>query len=269
MIATDYLLCDLTDYGLLKIAGADACRLLQGQVTCDVESLKPGQSSFCAHCNPQGRVISLFYLFASESAYYLIMPRAMLSITLISLKKYAVFYKTITIDISEEFAVWGYEGRDKEGIAWEGGIVKLPSTTAHYLLLPKQGEKTALWEKQASLARLINPSEWKCLAIRQGIPSLYPHTSGQFLPYEMNLIQLGAINFEKGCYTGQEIIARMHYRGKPKTQLCQVRLKADTQPLPGEDGHYHTDKDEPISGTIVDVGDAGYNNYDVLIITRK
>src|SRR5687767_5330488 len=80
--------------GLIKISGADAEKLLQGQLTCDVKTLVEGQPSLAALCNPQGRVVSLFYLALLNGQYYLLLPENMIDITLNSLKKYAVFYKT-------------------------------------------------------------------------------------------------------------------------------------------------------------------------------
>src|SRR5580700_4254691 len=93
---------DLTNFGLLKITGSDAAKFLQGQLTCDLEKITPGQFSLAAHCNPKGRVITLFYLCNYLANYYLFMQRNMVSVSMNALKKYAVFFKVTLADASDE-----------------------------------------------------------------------------------------------------------------------------------------------------------------------
>src|SRR5262245_46376236 len=94
------MLYSLSDLGLIKIQGIDAKKFLQGQLTCDVESITSSTNCMGAHCNPQGRVISLFYLFIFQEFYYLLMQRSMVPIAIQALKKYAVFYKIELMDVS-------------------------------------------------------------------------------------------------------------------------------------------------------------------------
>ena len=96
------MFCELSDLGLIKIQGNDAKKFLQGQLTCDLDSVTAGHSIMGAHCNQQGRVISLFYLFALANAYYLLMQRTMIPIAMAVLKKYAVFFKTEMMDVSQD-----------------------------------------------------------------------------------------------------------------------------------------------------------------------
>ena len=164
-----------TKDGLLKVAGPDAKKLLQGQLTCNLDDVSSTNSTLGAHCNPQGRVISLFRLFMHQNAYYLYMPKSLVATALAALKKYAVFYKVELTDASEE--------------------IKTLQTRL---------------EPYADIAK--------------GIPAIYPATSGKFLPHDLNLPNLHAVSFDKGCYTGQEIIARMHYRGTPKNHLYYAEI---------------------------------------------
>lgn len=166
--------------GLLKVSGSDAKKLLQGQLTCDVNNVASTQPQLGAHCNPQGRIISLFYLFNYQDNYYLQMPRDMIDIALKALKKYAPFFKVELTDASDESNIIGSLGSH------------LPTF------------------------------------LENGVAMIYPETSGVFLPHEINLPQLNGVSFNKGCYTGQEIIARMHYRGKLKNQLHLATCKSET-----------------------------------------
>lgn len=203
----------INDLGLLKVSGPDAARLLQGQLTCDVE--KASQTAIPgAHCNPQGRLISLFWLFKKDDDFYLAMPRDMVDTALQALKKYAVFYKAVLTDAS-------------------GTLVLNRHLDA----------KTAA-----------------------AMPRIYPQTSGIFLPHELCLDIYGAISFDKGCYTGQEIIARMHYRGKLKKRLYQAETATRNPPMPGSD-IYNTTKS--ICGTLVDCREQAPAHYVLWVILEE
>jgi folate-binding protein YgfZ len=259
---------DLSHLGLLKITGKDAKKFLQGQLTCNLEEVTPTQARLGAHCNPQGRIISLFQLFLHQENYYLQMPRNMLPIAQAALKKYAVFFKVELSDASEELMRLGYCGQqietprpEKEFEAIESTdvlTIKFPGTPSRYELL---GSPDLLKSRFS-----ITPGNvWQYLNIANGIPSIYPETSEKFLPHEINLPNLNGVSFNKGCYTGQEIIARMQYRGKLKTRL--FRAKAEKPPLLERGGNIYSE--QKISGTIVDYCQLEYNNYELLLITSE
>jgi tRNA-modifying protein YgfZ len=201
---------DITSQGLLKISGDDAKKLLQGQLTCDLEQIT-AEASFGAHCNPQGRVISFFRIFKVSPDYYLQMPRCLIPIALKALQKYAIFYKAILSDVS----------------------VNYPD-----LLKPVEKEHD----------------------IKANIPAIYPETSGKFLPHDLNLHELkDTISFEKGCYTGQEIIARMQHLGKIKRHLYRITLQGNSPPVRGDDLDHQ-------QGQVVDYCQIDYNTFEVLVI---
>ena len=235
-------LIDLSEaYGLLKVSGLDAKKLLQGQLTCDLEKVTPLHGAFGAHCNREGRIISLFYLFFLQDHYYLLMPRSMIQIALAALKKYAVFYKAKLTEASDDLMTIGYINSLPIHLSStkEIALFSFPTKTLHsavafrYLII---GEKEAIKNEWAQLKKqaTISPVHtWKYLNIQDGNPMIYPETSEQCLPHEINLDQLNALSFDKGCYTGQEIIARMHYRGKLKKHLYRANITCKTLPKPG------------------------------------
>lgn len=212
----------LENFGLLKISGAQGLKFLQGQLTCDLEKITPGHFSLAAHCNPQGRVISLFYIFNYNENYYLFMQRSMVAVTLAALKKYAIFFKIELTDASAELIT-------------DSNISRL----AHLC-----------YEQIISFA----------------IPHIYPETSGLFLPHELNLQDLKAIDFDKGCYTGQEIIARMHYRGKVKNRLYRYKLSQDILPAPGDD--IYSRDDLRACGSVVDLRKENDDFYAFVIMNE-
>jgi folate-binding protein YgfZ len=213
----------MRELGLLKASGDDAFKLLQGQLTCNLTSITTTKGCLGAHCNPQGRVISLFYIFQHDHAYYLVFkPRSLLPIALSALKKFAQFYKQLELlDVSE---------------------------LAHSRELIQQ------------YAQAYFSSE---------IPRIYPETSGLFLPHDLNLQQLNAISFDKGCYTGQEIIARMHYRGKIKNHLYTTTIASDVAPCPGQDIFYLKQQNKHHGGTVVSSETNDPSCHQTLIITDE
>ncbi|MDR3477503.1 MAG: folate-binding protein [Gammaproteobacteria bacterium] len=251
---------DLTLLGLLHIAGVDAKKFLQGQITCDLNQISATQSLLGAHCNPQGRILSLFRLFSFHENYYLQMPAALIPSAIDAFKKYAVFFKVTLQDASSSFHRAGFTGDGLQKIfpllpeladttAPEDNllIIRLAGDEPRYELL---GDKNAIDDIAIQLQSkaLTDPlNTWKYWNITAGIPGLYESTIGKFLPHEINLQLLNGVSFEKGCYTGQEIIARMHYRGQLKKRMYQARATASVCPLPGSDIY-----EEGPAGIVVD-----------------
>ncbi len=209
---------DSYQLGLLCIEGIAAAKFLQGQLTCNIEEVTLTDSRLGAHCNPQGRIISLFRLFLHENKYYLLMPVSMLQIAITALQKYAVFFKVTLSDASTD----------------------------------------------AYLNTISDGHEHKN-NIEAGVPTIYPQTSGKFLPHEINLQYLNGISFDKGCYTGQEIIARMHYRGQIKKHMYRMHVNTLITPIPGADIHDQTGP----CGTIVDSYQEQENNFQLLVIANQ
>ena len=201
--------------GLLSVSGVDAKRFLQGQLTCDLEEVTPSETRLGAHCNPSGRIISLFRLSLFQDSYHLAMPKEMVPIAMAAFKKYAVFFKVTLTDASE----------------------------------------TLIKNKQETAPHFSHYTD-----IMAGIPMIYPETSEKFLPHDINLPLLNGVSFSKGCYTGQEIIARVQYRGKSKKHLSRIRFTTEKSLRRGENIE---------EGTLVDYVQTGYNTYELLIITQE
>jgi hypothetical protein len=207
--------------GLLCVEGADAAQFLQGQLTCDVNKVTSTQTSLAAHCNPQGRIISLSRLFLHEGSYYLQMPTSMIPIALAALKKYAIFYKVLLKDATELLS-------------------SIPCC-------------------------VVNESQ-RDIDFKRGIPAIYPETSEKFLPHEINLPALNAVSFDKGCYVGQEIIARLHYRGQLKTQFYFATVKTEADLQRGADLY---NKEKKKIGTLVNYDKINDALYALQIISAE
>lgn len=263
------MIAELSQHGLLRISGNDALKFLQGQLTCDINEITATQTRLGAHCTPQGRIISLFRLFWFQDAYYLQMPRELLSIATAALKKYAVFFKVSLEDASSDLKQVGYLGEalDTFPEAIDAAVTRadiliicVPGDVPRYEIIGKEQAIDAL--KQQLNADTQPESVWKCLDIQNNIPAIYPATCEKFLPHEINLPKLNGISFKKGCYTGQEIIARMEYRGKLKKHLYRARVEAPMTPQ--RNGDIYLQK-EP-TGNIVDLCQVGYNKFELLVV---
>jgi len=191
---------------VLAFRGADSARFLQGQVSIDAEKLAPGASTLAGLHNPQGRVIALLGVTRTAPEEFLaVLPRELAADVVQRLRKYVLRAKVTIADASAEYRVHGeftHAGVATASVAW--GNRRL-------LLLSRSGESRD--------APGIGADDWNREDILQGMPQVYAATSEAFVAQMLNLDLLGAIAFDKGCYTGQEVIARAHYRGKVKRRM--------------------------------------------------
>lgn len=243
---TPQSLITLAHLGLLHVTGEGAQKLLQGQLTCNMDDISPTQSRLGAHCNPQGRILSLFRIFTYGEGYYLQMPKEVLSSSVEALQKYAVFFKANLQDATNTFKRICYKGdqlqtifpvlpQKVDEVIAQDDLLIIKLTGSRYEII---GNTLPLAEIETQLGAHSEPDSlnaWKAANIANGIPSVYKETIGKFLPHEINLPVLNAVSFEKGCYTGQEIIARMHYRGQLKKAMCRARIATTKLPEPGSD----------------------------------
>jgi folate-binding protein YgfZ len=269
------IVINLSHLGLVRVSGEGAKKLLQGQLTCDLEEISQTQSRLGAYCTPQGRMLSLFRIFQYGDDYYLQMPAEIVADTIATLKKYAVFFKVNLSDVSCELTRLSISGIGAEAalttmfgmlpqavdsavLAGKVLIIKLPGREPHYELIAEAAELTAL----AATAKNAE-NTWKYLNISAGLPDLYAATSGKFLPHEINLPALNGVSFNKGCYTGQEIVARMHYRGQLKKHMFHGRISSPA--TPGADIYDEAGR----AGIIVDSCQEKDSSYQILLITDK
>lgn len=244
----------LTHLGLLKISGPDAAKFLQGQLTCQVNDITESCSTLGAHCNPQGKVISLFRIFFYQNSYFLQLPREMVDVAKQALAKYAVFFKVLLTDVSDQFFQYGLIS-DKQMTESDQIMIQENGSPSRWIMM-SQTESFFQFEK-------ISLEQWRAIDLNNKQPNIYPETSEKFFTHELELTRLNAINFNKGCYTGQEIIARMHYRGKIKTQLISAKIQAVNISLQrGQD----LINDHQEYATLVDFCMLDKNEYQLLII---
>ncbi|MES2636901.1 MAG: folate-binding protein [Pseudomonadota bacterium] len=278
-------LCDLNHLGLLEIGGADAVGFLQGQVTNDVKLLLTSNiAHYSGYCTPKGRLLSLFLAFAHYDHLHLQFNRALLEPTMKRLKMYVMRSKVEIKDVSESIIKFGINGpdsailltpffsqiptQDYELASLENGaILKLPTISGHtrFQIFTDSINAPIIFNALKAQCQLVGKPCWDWLDIQSGIPDVSPKTQEQFVPQMLNLDILNGINFKKGCYTGQEIVARTHYLGKVKRRTYLAGIATDTEPVEGDKILDAANSDV---GQIVRVAPNNQSGFDALIELR-
>jgi len=224
--------------GVLRFSGPDSGSFLQGQVSNDTRRLAAGGALLAAYSNPQGRVVAILQLVAHSSGILAILPRELVAPVRERLRKFVLRAKVQIEDASESLAIAGIHG--PESIARAGLPVPgaasgcLESDGIGMLRVSRDPERIWLFGAEAALAArgltggaadaLAIERDWRLADIRAGLPQIYGATSESFVAQMLNLDLIDGISFTKGCYTGQEIIARTQNLGRIKRRLARLRL---------------------------------------------
>lgn len=242
---TSAFFCPLHHEGVLSVQGPDAAKFLQGQLTCNLDYLDAAHSSLGARCTPKGRMISTFRIVPHAQGYLLAMASDLIEAQLTDLKKYAVFFKVQLHDASAEWVRYGIHGAAESALptslvppaeagslqADDGALAIRLDDARIELWVPKAQADSAHARLRAAIEE--QPlSTWLLQQIRAGVGQVFGATRELFIPQMINLQALGGVSFRKGCYAGQEIVARMQYLGKLKRRMYRLALQG-TVPVPG------------------------------------
>lgn len=249
---TDYTL----NYQIIQFEGQNTATFLQGQFTQDVQALTEQNFQLTAYCNPQGRMWCFGRLWRDEHSFYLLLPQDVVLDVMSDLNKYAAFSK-VKITVNEEYQVFA--------------LSENPNSTHIKKWLPINAQTGLAIISQTIVNDFFvtlkkNPlthQEWDLVEIRAGLPAVYKITSGKFLPHDINLPELEAVSFTKGCYKGQEIIARMHYRGQRKKHMYYGLCDNTAVIQPGD---YVTNAEQKNVGNVVRATVNNAGQYELLII---
>ena len=281
-LINETVICDLSHLGLLQISGADALTFLQGQVTNDVKQLNGQIAHHSGYCNPKGRLLALFLAFAHKDHIHFQLPKELIAPIAKRLKMYVMRSKVEIEDVSESIIKIGLNGakaiellnplfsqipqNDYELVTLENGaLIKLPGNQPRFEIFTDIANASAIWNSLAQHAKIADSAYWELLEIQAGIPEVYAKTQEEFVPQMLNLDLLNGINFKKGCYTGQEIVARTHYLGtvKRRTQLAHIDGRR-----PPNAGDNVLNSSGDITGKVVRCSPSYNGGYDLLAELR-
>jgi folate-binding protein YgfZ len=225
-MGNERILVPLDDLGMVRVQGPDALRFLQGQLSNDVSRLAPDRSLLAGYHNPQGRAIALLrLLWLGTEDFIGVLPRELTGPVAARLAKYVLRAKVKITDESSQWHALGVIGAD---------AAKLPEPAA----CARVGDTPPRW-LSVSRTRVSTDGErrrWHGLDIEAGQAQVFGATTEQFVAQMLNLDVLDAIAFDKGCYTGQEVIARAHYRGRVKRRMQRFATRGPCELAPGSAG---------------------------------
>lgn len=239
-------LINLDDWGLITLIGDDKKSYLQGQVTCDVVSLPINSSTLGAHCDAKGKMRTIFRLFNHNEGYGFLQRKSVMETQLPELKKYAVFSK-VDIEASSDVLL-GLSGKQAQAVVDQyfpgdgdvraitaGTAIKVDDDRWLFAIAPEQAEQliNTLVETHNNV-QLSDSTLWDLYDALHAIPRIDAVTALEFIPQAVNLQAVDGISFKKGCYTGQETVARAKYRGINKRAMYIVTGEATQCPLTGD-----------------------------------
>ncbi|MCG3200541.1 MAG: tRNA-modifying protein YgfZ [Gammaproteobacteria bacterium] len=243
------IISDLSHLSVIEVDGEDAGGFLGGQLTSDVLSLRADQSSLSAWCTPQGRALALVRIFRAGRAYRMLLPAEMAESTVRRMRMYVLRSRVTITDHGDALACIGVSGAGAaaalagdlplpelpETVSGSDGVsaIRLPGESPRLILIGAPDELARPWRRLAAVAPPAGTPAWDYLDITAGLPQVFGATREKFIPLALNLDVLGGIGFSKGCYTGQEIIARMRYRGRIRQRMYIGRADATDAPPPG------------------------------------
>ncbi|GIU22904.1 tRNA-modifying protein YgfZ [Shewanella hafniensis] len=232
------MLANLSHMGLIKVVGEQGRSFIHGQVTTDISSLADNQWRWGAHCDPKGKMLASFRTFAIQDALFMLMPKDTIEVDLPQLQKYAVFSKATLSNASAEWTLLGVAGEQASLFVHEHfGDIHQEFTPIEHGAILKDADRFILMLTPEAAAALVaksklsvfDASAWQALEITAGYPNLAASHASQYVPQMCNLQAVNGISFNKGCYMGQETIARMKYRGGNKRALYILRGHTDQQ----------------------------------------
>ncbi|KAF3980907.1 MAG: folate-binding protein YgfZ [Methylococcales symbiont of Hymedesmia sp. n. MRB-2018] len=225
-------LAAISDLAIIEVTGKDAAQFLQGQFTCDINDLTTANSFFGAFCNAKGRTISTLLILKNNDSLLIIVPLKLIDKVINKLKMYILRADVQLNNVCHKFCLIGLNTANTSllenqppvafGVSNTSEIIiKLPFNQHLYLVVADFNRAKQLWTQFTKVKKLsiADSNSWGYQSISTGLSWLDEQSSEKYIPQMLNIDKLGGISFEKGCYTGQEIVARTHFLGKAKREL--------------------------------------------------
>ncbi|MEA3410754.1 MAG: folate-binding protein [Pseudomonadota bacterium] len=279
-------LVDLSFQGLIRVSGPDARDFLQTQFCNDVAQIDETRHQLNGWCNPKGRLLAVFRLFVHEGVWVMRMPIELLEPVIKRLRMFVLRSNVTIEDASDTVGGIGLWGTGSPALlAGATGLKSAPAPgevasngTLIFLGIPENngsrfeiyGATDDIEDLKGQLSSQITEATedaWRLREIQAGLPTVYPSSSEQFVPQMVNMDLVDALSFSKGCYPGQEIVARTRYLGKLKRRMFRLSIDSGTEPEPGQDV-YSTKRENAAMGTIVDAAPGVADKVEALAVLR-
>ncbi|MBL4622354.1 MAG: folate-binding protein YgfZ [Immundisolibacteraceae bacterium] len=280
----------LNHLGILNITGEDAASFLQSQLTNDANQLSKDSGQISGYCNHKGRLLGLFQLIATDTGFLAITPSEVLESLTKRLQMFVMRSSVTLKNLTESdgvASIWGDDAASwLAGRGFQAGaehyscrqstkfplvtLVRQPGDTDSFLLLgPKQQLAEFFLESTEKAPAFSHENDWKLETINNGQPTVVTATSDAFIPQMINLDLINGVSFQKGCYPGQEIVARTRYLGKLKKRMMLFEIDADnSEPVPVAGDPIMAEGNEQSVGTVVDASILSGGHYRLLAVIR-
>jgi len=276
------IICDLSQYGTIRVSGEEAQKFLQNLLSNDISAVNAGTAQLSSFNSPKGRMLATFTVWQSGGGYLLQLPLSLAAAMHKKLSMFVLRSKVKISNASDETICLGLAGKDASmliknlwnsapesdwSVLQKDGYCVLRLSADRYLISTTVSQATELWGKLNKHAKKSSSACWDWLTIRAGIPVVTPATQELFVLQMANLDVLGGVSFKKGCYPGQEIVARTHYLGKQKRRMFLAHIDSDITPVAGNELFSPDMPDQPC-GTVINACMAPGGGYDLLAVIQ-
>lgn len=276
------VLCDLSQFGVIRATGDDTQSFLQSMLSSDVNAVSTAQAQLSSLSTPKGRMLATFMIWQTGGDYFLQLSRPLCPTILKKLSMYVLRAKVKLLDASDEVVCLGLSGPEAAALvqqhfgvapqeAWQAvqhetaAIIHCGGQRFQINTTPQHAP--ALWVNLGKMAHKAGSVCWDWLNIRAGVPVVTPDTREQFVPQMANFELIGGVSFKKGCYPGQEIVARMQYLGKSKRRMYLAHMEGEAAPQAGDE-LFSADMEDQASGMVVNATPAPGGGYDLLAVAH-
>ena len=277
------VIADLSHYGLIKALGDDVTDFLQSQLSNDIKLVDESRSQLSSYCSPKGRILASFRIFQFNGAYLLRLPVDTLEATLKRLQMFVMRSQVTLEDVSNNLARFGIYGEQAIQLLKDANvfvpeednsvaqnddfcIIRVPGKLPRFELHGDPEALSKLWKSFSSQAATVGANVWALGDIEAGIPDIYNNTVEAFVPQMVNLHAIGGVSFKKGCYPGQEVVARMQYLGKLKRRMYRAHVQTNSPPNTGDD--LYSSGSEGSAGKVVQAQLAPGGGIDLLAVLK-
>ena len=267
--------------GVLQFSGDDAESFLQAQLSCDVAKVGLRSSAYGAYCSPKGRMLANFLLWREEAAFYMALSRDIAAAMQRNISRFVLRSKVKVSDASDAVVLAGAAGPQAEAALRSlfSELPKMPNDLSRqseagtvirlkdgrFVLSSTPSATPALQARLASLLQSVDARAWRWLDIRNGLPWVTEATQDRLVPQMANFELIGGVSFDKGCYPGQEVVARTQHLGKLKRRMFLANVDA---PAAAGDDLYSEDLGDQASGMVVNAEVSPEGGHDLLAVVQ-
>ncbi len=278
---SDNLHFDLSHFSVIQISGNDATEFLQNQLITNLSDLEHAGWLLSGWCLPNGRLLANFILFENQDSFFLILPSMLKEKIIKRLTMFVLRSKVSIEDVSDKYALIGLAGENSNNLLNQidstftptkkqnlksSIVLQMPDETPRWFMIIKIDELKSIMNQILLAFKESDRASWSLLDIQASLPWITVTTSEQFIPQMLNLDQTGGLSYEKGCYPGQEIIARLHYRGEVKKRLFIGEGESEITPGPAD--QIENTESKKLVGDIIDAETVDGKRFQFLAVVE-